>query len=72
MSNTTRNCDGCGKVLWRWRQCGVAGATCKHEVGYCEECGGDKRSVLEMVQHIAFEHGMYRQEAPKPAKVGEA
>jgi hypothetical protein len=45
------SCDSHAGV---YRQC--PNTSCKHEIGYCNEHGGDERAQREMVEHIK-QHG---------------
>ena len=42
-------CGGCGVEITRWQQCSGG---CRFVVGYCDVCGGEARSAIEMTAHI--------------------
>lgn len=48
---------GCEQVLHHWRQCPLA--SCRHDIAYCEEHGGEDRAVREMRQHIGAHDAGY-------------
>jgi len=52
MGRSTIECheEGCTKQTARWRQCPKT--ECSHDVGFCEDHGGDLTAVTAMSAHI--------------------
>lgn len=53
MAVSTRQCKGCGVEIDTWRSCGsMYDKKCRVDIGYCTSCGGEKRSIDEIVEHM--------------------